>query len=260
MSTDDQAPASSGPKGGDVHVVGAGECISSIAQEHGHVWNTLWDHPANAALKSARGDPNVLLEGDQLTVPPLRVREESCAVDQRHRFVRKGVPAKFRLRVMEPPEQTPPPEQNAPAPVHQGKDLTTEDPPRSSQPDLDRPIANAAYVMTIDGQLFDGKTDANGYIDVAIPPDAKGGTITLYPGTLRERVMQLQLGYLAPVGELLGLKQRLANLSFDCGDRNNELSEGLRSAISAFQQKMQLTVTGEPDDALRQRVRDTHGS
>src|SRR5580704_15631506 len=50
-----------------------GECASSIAAATGHLWKTIWDHPANASLKAAR-DPHMLLPGDQIFILPIANR------------------------------------------------------------------------------------------------------------------------------------------------------------------------------------------
>src|SRR5258707_1254302 len=75
-----------------------GECLSSIAFEHGHFWSVLWDHPDNAALREKRGNPHVLQPGDRVVVPDLRQKEAPAATDQTHTFRRKGVPEKLRIR------------------------------------------------------------------------------------------------------------------------------------------------------------------
>lgn len=252
--------SSTGPEGSGDYVVREGDCISSIACDHGHLWETLWNDPANAALKQARKDPNVLLPGDRLTVMPLRLKRESRATDQRHRFRRKGGPAKFRLRLLEetqpPPPETPP----EPDPVYQDRDVITEDPLVEPQPLEDRGVADAPYVLDIDGRLYEGQTDAEGFLEVSIPPDAKSGRVIFHPGTLAERVIDLELGELSPITEPIGLKQRLANLSFDCGDRDNAMTPGLEAALRAFQEKHGLEVTGEADAPTRQRLQALHGS
>lgn len=262
MNAKPPSPATSadGPKGSGDYVVREGDCVASIACDHGHLWETLWNDPANAALKNARKDPNVLLAGDRLTVMPLRLKHESRPTDQKHRFRRKGGPAKFRLRLMEEQEAPPPATPAEPDPIYQGKDVITEDPLVEEQQTQDRGVAGAPYVLNIDGRLYQGQTDDEGFLEVTIPPDARSGAVTFHPGTLAERVIDLQLGWLSPITEPVGLKQRLANLSFDCGDRDNAMTPGLEAALRAFQEKYGLQVTGEADAPTRQRLRELHGS
>ncbi|MGC9973362.1 MAG: LysM domain-containing protein [Bryobacteraceae bacterium] len=47
-----------------VHVVKQGDCMSSIADQYGFFWETLWNHERNAQLKERRKNPNVLMAGD----------------------------------------------------------------------------------------------------------------------------------------------------------------------------------------------------
>jgi hypothetical protein len=240
------------------YIVQPGDCISSIAQENGHFWQTIWNDPHNSALKSARGDPNVLLEGDRVTIPPIRIKYENRQTGAEHRFVRVGTPAKLRICIMEDPE--PPQEQDGPAPIYEGRDVATEDPASTPASTANRPRANAPYVLTIDGRSVTGNTDANGYLEVCISPAAREGRLVIDPGTLQEREYTLRLGHLDPLTEIAGVKQRLANLSFECGDRSDEATEGFRAALMAFQEASGLPATGELTSEVRDKIRELHGS
>src|SRR5262245_39240855 len=117
----------------------AGDCISSIGFEHGLFAETLWDHPENQKLKELRKDMNTLHPGDTVSIPDLRVKEVSGASEQRHRFRRKGVPARFRVQML----------------------------------NNDQPISRTQFVLDAGGQLQTGRTDNEGMIDVPISPDAR---------------------------------------------------------------------------------------
>jgi hypothetical protein len=71
----------------------AGETLVDVASRHGFHPQTIWDDPANAALRENRGRPTALCKGDTLVIPDLRPRQESCATGQKHVFRRLGVPA-----------------------------------------------------------------------------------------------------------------------------------------------------------------------
>ena len=83
---------------------------------------------------------------------------------------------------------------------------------------------------------------------------------TLEPGTDRETVMQLRLGNLNPLAETSGVKERLANLGFDCGEAGEENTPELAAALRAFQLKHGLEVTGEADQATQTKLMDEHQS
>ena len=83
------------------YIVNSGDCISSIAGNSGFFPDTIWNHPANAELKNTRLNPNTLAEGDVVVIPDKQEKRESCAIDQEHRFLKRGVPALFRLRILD---------------------------------------------------------------------------------------------------------------------------------------------------------------
>jgi N-acetylmuramoyl-L-alanine amidase len=241
------------------HTVRDGDCIASIAEQYGIFWQTVWDHPNNASLKQLRKDPNILKSGDTVFVPDLREKWETCATEQRHCFVRKGVPAKLRLRLMREPEseqrRQPPQATQYPHP----KDLSAQDPQSQEQAREDEPRANVPYIIRIDGSISQGSTDSQGKLEISIPPGATSGQLIVEPGTPQETNIPIHLGHLDPIDTVSGVKQRLANLTFDCGDTSDDETETYAEAIRAFQRKYGLDGTGEMDEQTRQKLQDVHG-
>lgn len=165
------------------HVVEQGECIASIAFAAGFSPQALWNHPDNAGLKQKRADPGVLLPGDKVTIPPLKTTANSGATGARHQFRRKGVPIKFKVRLLKQA----------------------------------RPRANLPYALTVDGIHSQGTTDGDGFVIGRIPPDASQVTIRLQDGG-QTSVYHFALGSLDPIDADSGLQQRLASLGFRAAD------------------------------------------
>jgi len=138
--------------------------------------------------------------------------------------------------------------------------VTTEDPEPDTRPRDDEPRANVAYKLEVEGQVFTGTTDGDGRLEHDIPPDAARGQLILEPDTPNESIFPLNLGHLDPVSELSGVKQRLANLSYGCGDCDDEETPQLAEALRAFQAKHGLSINGEADDATRNKLKEVHGA
>lgn len=240
------------------YTIQAGDCIASLARDRGFLWETIWNHPRNAQLKRTRKDPNVLMVGDVVYVPDLTLKQVPKPTDQAHQFKLKNVPAKLRLRLLRPPKT----DQAGQSPsLVSGRaiDNLYEDPsPQPPQPD--EPRAGVPYTLEIDGALLRGITDKDGRIEHSIPPNARQGTLMVELGTANELILPLRLGYLNPVSELSGIKQRLANLGLGCGDLSDEPTPEMAAALSIFQERAGLPVTGEVDGATRDRLANLHGS
>jgi hypothetical protein len=197
-----------GPLGTGPHITRRGECLFSIAHDHGFFWETLWNLPENAPLRDTREDPGLLLTGDRVLIPERRLRTEPASTEALHRFVKRGVPAKLRLIVEYE----------------------------------DDPVANTNYVLVLDGVIHQGTTDDSGLLEVLIPPDASQGTLDI--GGLR---FDLELGALDPASEDIGTQQRLANLGFYHGKLDGEIGPLTREAIAEFQARTGLDPTGDLD-------------
>jgi hypothetical protein len=198
------------------------DCISSIAEEHGFFWQTLWDHANNQDLKTKRKDPNVLFEGDAVFIPDRTEKLMDGATEQRHKSRKKGVPAFVRFRLLD-----------------QGK-----------------PRANVRFILNVDGNLTDGQTDQDGKLEVPISPLAQAGTLTIIDGD-NQVIHNLQLGALDPVTEPSGAVKRLQNLGL-LGPNPDDTA--LERGLKTFQLQQQLEVTGKLDQATQDALRKAHGS
>ncbi|MFN0134910.1 MAG: peptidoglycan-binding protein [Phycisphaerae bacterium] len=218
----DPAPPEPQPVGTGDYIVKAGDCISSIAKEAGHFWLTIWDDAGNSEVKTAREDPNVLMPGDRLVIPPFEEKEESIAPEQRHRFKRKGEPAKFRVRLME----------------------------------NDKPVANKPYKFDIDGKMTEGTTDPEGLVEVSLPGNAKRGKLMIEGG----QTYAFEFGQLEPINTLKGVQERLKNLGYDIDACDGKQGPKTRDAVLEFQRKSAIEPSGDVDQGTRDALELKHGS
>jgi len=165
------------------YTVQQGDCVTNIAERYGFLWTTVWNHANNSQLRQLRKDPNVLYPGDQLFVPDLELKEVDRPTDQRHTFVKKGVPAKLKIRLL----------------------------------DQDQPRAGVPYQLEIDGALKSGVTDSDGFVEQPLPPGAQRGKLTVGEGSTKD-VYQVQFGSLDPFDTDTGVRGRLISLGFGVDD------------------------------------------
>jgi hypothetical protein len=186
-----------------------GECIFSIAFEHGFFADTIWNHPKNAELKKKRRDPNVLMPGDLVFVPDIRPKDASRPTGQMHKFRCKNTPKTLRIQILR----------------------------------LGIPIKNIGYRIDIDGLEKEGKTDSGGWLRQTLAPNAKLAKVVLADGSKYE----LNLGHLDPIDEVTGLQGRLHSLGYFEGAIDGQFDDKTREALEIFQRSNDLKVTGEAD-------------
>lgn len=199
-----------------------GDSIASIAFERGLFPDTIWDDPKNKELKDKRKESDILMPGDIVYIREKEEKEESCATEKKHKFKRKGVPAKLQLQLIE-----------------EGQ-----------------PRANLEYQLIIDGTPINGKTDSDGWIKHSIPPNAKKGELKIGDS----EVIDLEIGHLDPIVTIEGIQERLNNLGFNCGEPSGKLDDRTSAAIRGFQQEYGLEVTGKPDKKTESKLTEVHGS
>jgi N-acetylmuramoyl-L-alanine amidase len=167
------------------HQVKEGESLASIADQYGFFWDTLWNHPENAALKDSRKDPNVLMARDRVFIPARRQKEESGGTGKIHTFRLKGVPVRLNFRLLDEQQQ---------------------------------PRAGLPYTLSVDGaKAASSTTQTDGLISALISPKAKAAKLVVHaPGG--DEVYTFDIGHLNPVEYTSGVQARLRNLGHYSGD------------------------------------------
>ncbi len=202
-----------------------GDCLASIADQHGFFWEQLWNHQQNSDLKEKRKNPNVLLPGDKVFIPDLDPFIVSCPTGQAHKFMVKGVPEELNLQMK-----------------------------------IDGlPVKNTDYILELDGQEIAGTTDGEGRIVQSIMPSTKSARVVLGEGEDRLEY-NLNLGHLDPIDEVSGVQARLDNLGFGLGKTDGELGQNTAAALKSFQEAHDLDPSGELDQATKDALLKEHES
>ncbi len=209
------------------YTVKQGDCISSIANQSGFFWETLWSDPNNANLKNRRkNNPNALQPGDTVFIPAKRRKEESCSPTMRHTFRILGVPVRFNVKLLD---------------------------------QYGQPRVGIPYTLQIDSKKTQGNTPADGAISEIIAPNAKKATLTLTPREMPEEVYNFNLGYMNPTDDAGGAQGRLKNLGYYKGTINSNLDDNTVAAIKQFQEDAGLPQSGEVDAATKSALEARHG-
>ncbi|HUI53524.1 MAG TPA: peptidoglycan-binding protein [Bryobacteraceae bacterium] len=204
------------------YTVQQGDSLTSIGFDFRLNWETIWNHPNNAALKNLRKDPHVLYPGDVVYIPDMDPRLEDKSADAHHKFARKSALDRFRVRLT--------------------KDF--------------QPRANIPYTLVVDGQSIDGTTDGDGLVDQPISPGAREGKLVLDGG---KEEYEFALGNIDPIDTVSGLQGRLQNLGYFAGEVTGEMDDDTTDAVRAFQAACGLSETGEPDDSTLAKLKSEYG-
>lgn len=232
------------------HLVRPGECVASLAAKCGVSIESIWNDPANATLRQKRDSPFMLCAGDEIEIPDPPPGGASVSPGGTHSL--RGPVATVRLHLKLCDESWD-------RETVQGSKQDAGDGVAWSAPDLVappqlEPLANVAYRLEVGGRVIEGTTDGDGVLDEPIDARVTAAKLVLEPDTERERSLDVRLGLLDPPDEDEGMFQRLANLGF----RGASAEDGWR-VVCAFQKSRDLDVTGELDDATRQRLVDESG-
>jgi hypothetical protein len=202
------------------HTIQDGEGLSLLADRHGLAPDTVWLHPENQALRALRVDGNTLHPGDVLFIPDKTPRAVDCRADATHRFVRHGVPAIFRIRLM-----------------------------RNG-----RPRAAEACVLEAAGLRREERSGTDGVVCFPVPPDIAQAQLTV--GDDPPRVVRF--GTLHTVAADAGVQRRLANLGLYKGRCDGRPSSAQARAVAELQRRCGLPETGALDAATAAALDELH--
>jgi hypothetical protein len=218
------------------HTVVQGDCLANVARDYGFGdWHTIYDDPRNADLKAKRPNPNVLYPGDQLYIPDITQRDESCQTDLNHRFQLLAQPTYLNLCIKDP----------------SGK-----------------PISGAKYILILEDApgeteklTLHGKTDGGGWIKHKISPVSEYGTLQVWPNPADHEIFfkwHIKLGHLDPLETTSGVKARLNNLGYDCGDPNSMDDDLYHQMVRQFQRDHELQEDGIVGPQTRDKLNQEH--
>ena len=211
------------------YVVRQGDHLAKLAHTHGFDAEEVWGHEQNTDLRQLLRTPDVLAPGDILHVPVKPKEGLAFAAGTSNRY-RAAVP---KIKVS----------------------LTFKDEERvfSNEPFEVHGLGSEGT----HGQTSEGKTDANGRLNLELPVTAREVSI-VFPN--QNVAYDVRIGDMDPAAELSGIKKRLENLGYlprDC-DLGTE-DAYLVAALSAFQKKHGLEGTGAVDDATKRALEEEHG-
>ncbi len=206
------------------YIVRQGDYLTKLAHTMGFDGEKVWADPKNADLKTRRPDPDQLAPGDVLFVPEPKPPELSIQKGTTNSYV-VTVP-KVKVKVV----------------------LKSEG----------QPLADEPYVIEGLGDAFEGKTGADGSVELSVPVHLRELQLVLYERNLSYPV---RIGDLNPVEELSGVRMRLAHLGHYGWYPPDEVDEtDDRDALLAFQAAQGIEATGVLDVATRAALRDSHGT
>lgn len=213
----------------ETYTVVKGDCFENIAKRFGFGdYKVLYNHPQNADLKRKRPQPNLLAVGDKVFIPDKNLGEESCATEKQHTF--QILAKKVKLRVVV----------------------------KDSKGNF---FGDKKYELSFGTKLLKGSTDGRGFIEQEIPADITRALLKVFTDDPKLKVMtwHLAVGSLGPVEVDYGINGRLKNLGFYSGSVDaNVADKKTKDSVEVYQKKNGMTVNGNVDDALRNKLRDSH--
>ena len=159
------------------YVIKQGDYLLKLAHHLGFDADTVWNDDANAELKDARKDPDMLQAGDILMVPDEPKKQLDLKKETENNFVAAVPKIAVSLAV-------------------------TDD---------DEPLANEAYVVEGLGDDEERTTDADGFVSFEAPVHVREVTVRFVDVDLAFRV---GIGELDPIDTDAGVRMRLTQLGF----------------------------------------------
>ena len=210
-----------------LHQAREDEDLFTIASLYGfRHWETVWNHPPNARLRSSR-DPNLLYPEDEVAIPERHERVEEGATAARHRFVLRRASRWLRIVLLDYERK---PLTNAPFALFRGRAIVAED-VTDQDGSFERPIPTNAVTLTLDCSI---------------------GAFELRVGALNP------LDHVSDNG-ISGAQGRLNNLGYNAGAIDGVLGPATRAALLRFQHDHNIEPNGTLDVRTKTLLKAAHG-
>jgi hypothetical protein len=213
-----------------VHVVKQGEWLQKIARAYGFSsWRTLYDDPANEALRAKRPNPDLLYPGDEVVIPD-KARKDTLQTDAPYRVVlgrRASDSARFRPRLAD------------------GTALAGRD-----------------YELKLGSTMYKGQIPASGVVEHPLAADAVKAELKVALSDGNSITWLLDLGHLDPLETLTGLQTRLRNLGYYYGPlatADGDPDPATQAAIRQFQKDHGLAIDGKATPETRAKLLEAYG-
>jgi Putative peptidoglycan binding domain len=203
------------------YVVRQGDYLTRIAMRHHFDANEVWQDPQNDELRRRRPNPEVLAAGDILYIPETEPTRNSLTIGGSNNFSVRLPTVKLELNVT-------------------GSD--------------GQALANKRY--WVDGEEA-GTTDGNGKVEIEVAASQPSAALRV-EGC--QDIYRLRIAHLDPVDTPSGVRQRLVNLRYLPENAIRVTDEQQSDALRRFQEQCGLEITGQPDDATRDRLVSENGS
>jgi hypothetical protein len=205
------------------HKVKQGEHLAQIASDYGFGdYLSIWNLSENKELRELRGNPNILFPGDQVFIPDRQIQTKDGTTETRHRFRRDSTRLILRLVIR----------------------------------NVDRkPLSNTSCDLVVNLITNSLVTDDSGMIEHAIPVKVDQASLDI-PDINVE--FDLNIGYLDPVDEVSGQRERLNNMGYFAGYSQDDTTQ-LTWAVEEFQCNNKLKVTGTVDEKTKAKLVEVHG-
>ncbi len=214
------------------YTVGHGQDMLVIAKRTGfRKWRTIYDHEKNADFRARNPNPYSLREGDQIWIPEYQVKYVTCETGKDYRFVVGTRKTLLHIELLD---------------------------------DDSEPYANKKYEVWLGDQKYgqdERRTAAEGIVEAEVPVVVEIDLKIWFEGDTGEPdTYTVQLGKLGPLDTVEGVQDRLTSLGYIVGAVDGRPGPGTQAAIKAFQSDNGLRVTGEIDEALRNKLKEAYGS
>lgn len=212
------------------HIVTGDEWIGSIAEKYGFPsWTTIWKHSGNAALRKNR-DPNMLMAGDKVFIPPL----ESTKASDKGGLASGSSGEKLTLTAAK------------------GNWLRIRVVEFKTYLDL---FGKIPYELSVGSGTAGGEIEKDKQeIEIPLPLGVKTGTLKL-----GDNVYDLVIGGLAPLNTTAGMQARINNLGWDAGPVDGDNGPKTKRGVKDFQAYYQITVDGKIGSETRGKAKEVHG-